>query len=243
MATLAARTGLRVLIVDADGGLSNVDVLLGAKPVYTLSDLLRGTPVEQVLHQVRPGLTLLAGAQGERRLAQLDDASRGVLLSVWTELLARFDLVVVDVGSGVGDDVLFFSSAGQISLLVVTDEPTSIADAVVMLKALRAKTSIREVDIVVNCVRTPKSAQAIFAKILQVSSETGLRLHLLAHIPEDQNIRRAVMAGRPLVDLAPTSPASRAFERLVQTLLASPPRLSTGGVWLTEAQLSPERWS
>ncbi len=238
LSTLFAREGQRVLVIDADGGLSNVDVLLGVRPLLNLGDLLDGAPLEEVLCQVGPRLSLLAGGQGERRLAQLDDATRLALTSAWEQLLPRFDAVVVDVGSGVGDDVLFFASAGEVSLLVVTDEPTSIADAVVLIKALGAKASVREVDVVVNCVRTSRTAQAIFAKLQQSASFCGVRLRLVANIPDDQNIRRAAMAGRPLVELAPTSPASRAYERLAQTLLASPPRAPTGGLWFNEALLS-----
>jgi MinD-like ATPase involved in chromosome partitioning or flagellar assembly len=89
---------------------------------------------------------------------------------------------------------------------------------------------------VVNCVRTSRTAQSVFAK-LQALSPMAVRLSLRANIPDDQNLRRAAMLGRPLVDLAPTSPASRAFERLHRQLLASPPRRPSGGAWLVEAQL------
>lgn len=240
VATLCARKDQRVLVLDADGGMSNVDVLLGAKPKKHLGDLLDGAELDSVLHQVSSKLWLLAGSPGERRLAHLDDASRLTLTSAWQVLAGRFDVVVVDVGSGVGDDVLFFASAGQTALLVVTDEPTSLNDAVVMLQALRAKTSVRDVDVVVNCVRTSRSAQAVFGRLLQATQECGLRFHLASNIPDDQNVRRAAMAGRPLVDLAPTSPASRAFERLTANLLASPSRTPAGGLWLSEAQLSTD---
>jgi flagellar biosynthesis protein FlhG len=202
--------------------------------------LLDGAELDDVLHRVRPNLTLLAGAPGERRLAQLNDEARSILTAAWEHLLPRFDAVIVDVGSGVGDDVLFFTSAGQIALLVVTEEPTSLADAAVLLRALRLRTPLREVDVIVNGVRTSRSAQAVFAKLQHLALGCELRLHLLANIPEDQNLRRAAMAGKPLVELAPTSPASRAYERLAQGLATAPPRTPAGGLWLTEALLSAE---
>lgn len=240
LATLWARDGQRVLVIDADGGLSNVDVLLGTRPVLHLGDLLDGAELEDVLHRVRPNLSLLAGAPGERRLAHLDDEARSILTAAWEQLLPHFDAVIVDVGSGVGDDVLFFTSAGQIALLVVTEEPTSLADAAVLLRALRLRTPLREVDVIVNGVRTSRSAQAVFAKLQQLAVGCELRLHLLANIPEDQNLRRAAMAGKPLVELAPTSPASRAYERLALGLANAPQRTPSGGLWLTEALLSAE---
>lgn len=240
LSTLCARQGNRVLIIDADGGMSNAEVLLGVHPTRHLGHLLDGEPLDSVLHQVTPNLWLLAGSPGERRLAQLNDVSRMALTYAWETLSARFDVVVVDVGSGVGDDALFFASAGQATLLVVTDEPTSINDAMVLLQALRDHTSVRDIEVVVNNVRTTRSAQVVFAKLLQAAHSYSLRLHLAVNVPDDQNLRRAAMAGRPLVDLAPTSPASRAFERLTQSLLAAPPRALSGGMWLSEAQLSSE---
>ena len=238
IATLCARQGQQVLVFDADGGLSNLDVLLGVRPARHVGDLLDGASLDSVLHEVSPGLWLLAGVPGERRLAHLDDDARRVLTTAWDEVTGRFDVVVVDVGAGVGDDVLFFTSAGQTALLVITDEPTSLSDAVVLLHALRERTSVREVDVVVNCVRTTRSAEVVFARLQQAAEGCALRLRFTAHVPDDQNVRRAAMAGRPLVDLAPTSPASRAFERLTQVLLAAPPRAPSGGVWLSEVQLA-----
>ena len=241
IATLCAQRGQQVLVFDADGGLSNVDVLLGARPTQHVGHLLDGAPLDAVLHEVKPGLWLLAGAPGERRLAHLEESARHTLSAAWDQITRRFDVVVVDVGAGVGDDVLFFTSAGQTALLVVTDEPTSLADAVVMLYALRAKTSVREVDVVVNCVRTARSAEVVFARLQQVAEGCALRLRFTAHVPDDQNVRRAAMAGKPLVELAPTSPASRAFERLTQVLLAAPLRTPSGGAWFSEFQLEAHR--
>ena len=237
VATLCARNGQRVLVFDADGGLSNVDVLLGVRPEQHVGDLLAGAELDSVLHEVNPRLWLLAGAPGERRLAHLDHRARIALAAAWDEIAARFDVVVVDVGAGVGDDVLFFTSAGQTALLVITDEPTSLGDAVVLLHALRRKTSVREVDVVVNCVRTERSAQVVFSKLQQSAEGCALRLRFTSNIPDDQNVRRAAMAGRPLVDLAPTSPASRAFERLTEALFAGPRPRASGGAWLSERQL------
>jgi flagellar biosynthesis protein FlhG len=240
VATLCARGGQRVLVIDADGGLSNVDVLLGARPERHVGHLLDGAALDSVLHQVNDNLWLLPGAPGERRLAQLDDQSRRILTLAWSELAGRFDVAVVDVGAGVGDDVLFFTSTGQTTLLVMNDEPTSMADALVLLTALRAKTPVREVDVVVNCVRTERSAQVVFARLQQAAGH-ALRLRFASNVPDDQNVRRAAMVGKPLVELAPTSPASRAFERLTHALLAAPLRPASGGAWFSEKQLSPSR--
>lgn len=236
VAMVCARQGHRVLLIDADGGLSNLDVLLGVTPAAHVGHLLEGKPLDEVVLPVKQGVWLLAGAPGERRLASLDDDARAQLLSAWSQLAPRFDVVVVDVGPGAGDDVLFFASAGEQPVLVLTDEPTSLADAVVLVRALEQQSSIDAMHVVVNGVRTSRSAQAVFARLLEAVPDASVRLRLAPHIPDDQNVRRAAMLQRPLVELAPTSPASRAFERLTSVLLDA--RSATpAGPWLTEPQL------
>jgi flagellar biosynthesis protein FlhG len=218
VAALAAAAGRRVLLVDADGGLSNLDVLLGVEPTGHLGQVLEGRDAKDVIFEVRPGLWLLAGQPGARRLTHLDETARHALTSAWGGLTPEFDLVVVDVSSGMSDDTLFFASAGQEPLLL-------------------GNRAISSVQVVVNGVRTAKCAQAVFGKLLQAANDCPVRLKFATHVPDDQNLRRAAILRRPLVELAPTSPASRAFERLCEVLHASTPRPS-GGPWLTEAQLS-----
>lgn len=237
VAALAAAAGKRVLLVDADGGLSNLDVLLGVEPRGHLGEVLAGRDVREVVSEVRPGLWLLAGAPGERRLTHLSSESRHALTAAWSALVPQFDWVVVDVSSGMTDDTLFFAAVAHEPLVVVTDEPTSIADAIAVLRSLEGR-AIQSVQIVVNGVRTAKCAQAVFGKLLQAVSDGPVRLKLATHVPDDQNLRRAAVLRRPLVELAPTSPASRAFERLRDVLQSSTSRLS-GGPWLAEGQLAP----
>ena len=228
VATLCARTGLKVLAIDADAGLANLDLILGLYPSRHVGHLLDGATLDEVVLRTPCGLSVLPGAPGERRLVHLDAADQRALVSAWDELASRFDVVVLDSGPGVGDDTLFFTATGQHVVLVVTEEPTSLADAAGLLSALRARTAIRQVDVVVNEVRTVKSAQAVFGRLQTAAVSLGISLRFLGHVPEDQNVRRAAMLRRPLVELAPTSPASRAFERLTELLLGSRPNPAAG---------------
>jgi flagellar biosynthesis protein FlhG len=221
-----------VLAVDADAGLANLDVLLGVTPSGHVGQLLDGAELESVLARSAAGVTVLPGSPGERRLVHLAPADRRTLVAVWNELATRFDVVVVDAGPGVGDDTLFFSATGQRVLVVVTEEPTSLADAAVLIVSLCRRAGVRQVDVVVNGVRTSRSAQSVFSRLQAVVASEPVRLSFLAHVPDDQNVRRAAMLRRPLVEVAPTSPAARAFERIaVQVLegpVVSPGRVSIG---------------
>ncbi len=228
VATICARAGLKVLAIDADTGLANLDLILGLYPSRHVGHLLDGATLDEVVLQTASGVSVLPGAPGERRLVHLDAADQRALVSAWDELASRYDVVVLDSGPGVGDDTLFFTATGQHVVLVVTEEPTSLADAAGLLAALRARTAIRQVDVVVNGVRTGKSAQAVFARLQTASLSQSISLRFLGHVPEDQNVRRAAMLRKPLVELAPTSPASRAFERLTELLLGSRPGPAAG---------------
>ncbi len=239
VATLCAKAGARVLAVDADAGLANLDVLLGVTPTGHVGQLLDGAELDGVLARSSAGVTVLPGAPGERRLVHLSAADRQTLVAVWNELATRFEVVVVDAGPGVGDDTLFFSATGQRVLVLVTEEPTSLADAVVLISALCRRAGVREVDVVVNGVRTNRSAQAVFSKLQAVMAAEPIKLTFLGHVPDDQNVRRAAMLRRPLVEVAPTSPASRAFERIATQVLEGPV-LSPGRVSIgLEQQLGP----
>jgi flagellar biosynthesis protein FlhG len=228
VATLCARQGLRALAVDADAGLANLDLVLGVTPVRHVGHLLDGAALDEVLVRTSAGLSVLPGAPGERRLVHLAPADQRALVSVWDQLAERFDVVVLDSGPGVGDDTLFFSAAGQQVVLVVSEEPTSLADAVVLLGALLEHTAARQVEVVVNGVRTVRSGQTVFARLQTAVATLPVLLRFLGHVPDDQNLRRAAMLRRPLVDLAPTSPASRAFERITQALLHAEAPVSAG---------------
>lgn len=240
VSTLCARAGLRVLAIDADAGLANLDVLLGLKPPGShVGHLLDGARLDEVLLESAGGVMVLPGSPGERRLTHLNPADLRALVSIWNELAERFDVVLVDAGPGVGDDALFFSAAGQRVVVMVTEEPTSLADAAVLLTSLRRNTAVREVDVVVNGVRTARSAQAVFGRLQSAVAHLSLGLKLLAHVPDDQNVRRAAMQRRPLVELAPTSPAARAFEKITAALLEGPVRVRGGVSIGVERQLGP----
>ena len=228
VATLFARSGLRTLAIDADAGLANLDLVLGLTARLNVGHLLDGASLAECLVRAPSGLALLAGTPGERRMVHLAPEDQRALVSAWDHFAHEFDVVVLDSGPGVGDDTLFFTATGQHVVLVVTEEPTSLADAAGLLSALRARTAIRQVDVVVNEVRTVKSAQAVFGRLQTAAVSLGISLRFLGHVPEDQNVRRAAMLRRPLVELAPTSPASRAFERLTELLLGSRPAPAAG---------------
>lgn len=229
VATVAAQGGAKVVLIDASGGLSSVEQLFGVPSGASLVELLDGADLDEVLAPTPQGPWLLSSGRGERRLAQLSAEDRRALVAAWAALAERFDVVVVDSAPGVQDDVLFFAALACRVAVVVTNEPTSINDAAVLVQALRSNTAVRAVDVVVSFARNERAAGVVFGKLAGLLEPAlGLRLRFAGHVPEDHNVRRATAMQRPLVAVAPLSPASRAFSRLAQLLLGDDAAVPAG---------------
>lgn len=232
LAVLAARAGRRVLLIDADLGLANVDILYGIRPKYHLGDLLEGdVDIGEILAEGPAGVRVLHGGSGVHELTGLDDAQKLRLITALDTLENEFDFVIIDCGAGLGHIVQFFVGAAQEALLVVTPEPTSLTDAYATVKVLSQEASARHFHVVVNPVATEAQAREVYQKLRSVIDRfLDVKATYLGHIPRDENLHRAVMAQRPLVELFPHSPSSRAMAGLADRLLADPvpPRLDGG---------------
>jgi flagellar biosynthesis protein FlhG len=231
LAILGARAGQRVLIIDADLGLANVEILYGLKPRYHLGHLLEGDrPVKEILADGPEGVKVLPAGHGMQALTRLDEAQRLRLVSAIDQLEEDFDVVFIDVGAGIGDNVLFFVGAAQEALLVVSPEPTSLTDAYATLKVLCQEGGARFFNVVVNQAPSEAIAKDIFDKLSGVVSRfLGAKMRWLGWLPRDENVHRAVMSQKPLVGLFPSSPATRALNAVADTLFHEPPPVRLEG--------------
>ena len=233
LAYLAATGGQRVLIVDADLGLANVEILYGITPRYHLGNLLDGSaPIESVLAHGPHGIRILSAGSGLRSLTNLDDTQRMRLLTALDSLEDDFDLVLFDTGAGIGDNVLFFCGGAQEALLVVTAEPTSLTDAYASVKVLSLEGGVEHFNVVVNLAPSEQNAREIYEKLCGITRRClKARLRYLGSVPRDENIHRAVMAQQPNSKLFPQSPATRALVEICERLLGEPaPAGNTGGL-------------
>jgi len=218
-AVAAARRGQRVLIVDADLGLANVEIIFGLKPRYHLGDLLAGRPIEEVLVQGPPGIHLLAAGSGVQSLTHLTDDDKLHLIAALDPLEDRFDLVLIDTGAGIGENVLFFVGAAEEALLVVSAEPTSLIDAYAAVKVLSQQAGVHTFNVIVNPVVDELTARSVFTKLTTVTSRfLSARVRLLGYVPRDENMSKAIMSQRPVCDMFPASPSARAINGLAEKL-------------------------
>lgn len=243
LAVLAAKRGKRVLVIDADLGLANVEIVFGVKPKRHLGDLL--TPdiaVDDVLIEVRPGIHILPAASGIQQLTQLSEGEKLRLFTALDGLSDRFDLVIIDSGAGIGDNVLFFVSIAQEIVLVVTPEPTSLVDAYAAVKVLSQQMGLKDFGVVVNSVVDEMAARDVFQKLCTLADRfLSVRIRHLGYITRDENVHRAVMAQKPIADLFTNAPATRALTQIAERLFSmTPPMMVDGGMKLMWQRLFKE---
>jgi flagellar biosynthesis protein FlhG len=222
---LAAKAGRRVLVVDADLGLANVEIIYGLKPRYHIGHLLEAVaPIEEILATGPHGVRVLPAGSGIQGLTHLDDAQKLRLMTALDYIEDSFDAVLVDTSAGIGDNVLFFVGGAQEALLVVTVEPTSLTDAYAAVKVLSQQAGVRYFNVVVNTSPSETAAREIFETLTSVTNRfLNAKVKYLGSVPRDENIHRAIMAQRPVVELFPQSPSSRSLAVLAEKLFDGPP--------------------
>jgi flagellar biosynthesis protein FlhG len=243
LAALAARAGKRVLILDADLGLANVDIIFGVKPMHHIGDLLQaGVSAMDVLIQAAPNIHILPAGSGVQRLTELERKDKLRLVAALDGLEDHFDLVIIDSGAGIGDNVLFFVGMAQEVVLVLSPEPTSLVDAYAVVKVLSQQAGIRNFAVVINPVVDEMPARDMFQKLSTVTGRfLTAKLRHLGYVPRDENVHRAVMAQRPVVDLFPMAPASRAIAEVAARLFSEPaPQMMEGGMKMMWQRLMRE---
>jgi flagellar biosynthesis protein FlhG len=216
--------GRRVIILDADLGLANVDTLLGLNPGATLRNVLRGEcDIRDALVTGPAGLQVVPAASGFEELTQLTQDQRLLLLEQVDRLEGAFDVLLIDVGAGISSNVLFFATAAQETLVVVTPDPTSLTDAYALIKVLSTRYAEHAFTVLVNMVRNEWEARRTFTQLLRVAERfLHVSLRYAGHLPHDPEVAEAVRRQQAVLEFAPGSAAARAFGDLAERVIASP---------------------
>ena len=227
LALALTRLGRKVLVIDADLGLANVDVVLGLNPAYTIQDVLNGSKtLAEVLVRGPEGVWVLPAASGVTQLSNLNSDEKMALLEALDSLPVDIDIdmVIVDTAAGISDTVLYFNMAAQERLVVATGEPTSLTDAYALMKVLFSQHQERRFQLVVNNVESPLIAKEVYRKLSTAVDHflTGLSLDYLGFIPTDPMVSKAVIKQKPFWEAFPSSEASKAVNALAKALLARP---------------------
>lgn len=212
--------GRRVILVDADFGLANVDVLLGVQPHVNLGQFLDGQARwEDLPLAVGDNLWLVAASSGARRMADLDQDGRTRILTALQGLRAQADWVVLDLGAGIAPSVRQFAALADEVLVVVCDDPASLTDAYALIKILHQEEGVLRFGVVANQMCEIGQGGVLFGKLARVAERfLAVQLTYRGGIPLDGAARQALQQQRAVVTLYPQAAASLAFKRLARTV-------------------------
>ncbi len=226
-----AQQGKRVMVLDADLGLANVDVLLGLRVEKNLSHVLSGEcTLDEVLVEGPYGIKIAPASSGSQSMTELTATEHAGLIRAFSELQSKIDVLIVDTAAGISDMVLSFSKASQDIIMVVCDEPTSLTDAYALIKILNKEHGIFRFKIVANMVRSMREGDELFSKLSKVTDRfLDVALELVAVIPFDENVRKSVRKQKAIVEAFPTSPAAMAIRRLAKKAIEWPIPNQPGG--------------
>ena len=212
--------GQKVLLLDADLGLANIDVVLGLHPQFDLSHVMRGErALEEVLIEGPSGLKVIPGASGVQALAELSPAEHTGLIRAFSEVACDTDLLIVDTAAGISDTVLSFSRAAHEIVVVVCDEPASITDAYAIIKLLNRDHGHQRFRILANMVRSAQEGRELYNKMCRVTDRyLDVTLGFMGAVPFDDSLRKAVRTQRPVVQAFPRSRVAQVFRNLAKKI-------------------------
>ncbi|MEM7291855.1 MAG: MinD/ParA family protein [Pseudomonadota bacterium] len=215
-----AHAGHKVMVMDADLGLANIDILLNIRPKYTLEDVINGDcSLEEVVVEGPEGIMIVPAASGVQRMAQLSHAENAGLIQAFSAFTHPIDTLIVDTAAGLSDSVMAFTRAAREVIVVVCDEPTSITDAYATIKVLSRDHKVNRFRVVANMARTMKQGRDLFHKLtLATDRFLDVTLEFSGVIPYDDVLVKAVRQQRAVIDAYPRSRAGMAFKKLVQKI-------------------------
>ena len=210
----------RVVLLDADLGLANVDVLLGLKAQYNLADVLDGSKtLQDVMLNGPAGIKVVPASSGVQQMTSLSPQEHAALIYAFNELADQLDVLMIDTAAGISDTVLSFVQAAQEVIIVVCDEPSSITDAYALMKLLNAEHGVFRFRVIANMTRSNQEGINLFNKLNGVCERfLDASLQYLGTVPFDENVRKSVQKRQSLLEFAPRSKAASAIRVLAQKI-------------------------
>jgi flagellar biosynthesis protein FlhG len=211
-------TGKEVLLLDADLGLANVDLLLGLHSEFNLSHVIMGErTLEEVIIEGPEGLKIIPAASGTQMMSELSQSQHAGVIRAFSELSTPIDVLMIDAAAGIADSVVSFTKASNEVIVVVCDEPTSLTDAYALMKVLNTDHGVQRFNILANSVRTPQEGLNLFAKLRRVTDHyLDVTLDYMGAVPYDEYLVKAVKKQRAVMQSYPQSPSSLAFRKLAK---------------------------
>jgi len=227
-----AKLGKKVLILDADLGLGNLDVLLGLAPKYNLSHVILGErKIDEILVEGPAKMNILPASSGIQELTNLNKDQKIEILTQLDLLIDSVDVLFIDTAAGISSNVMDFNATAQEVVVVVSPEPTSITDAYALMKVLSLKYSGKACKLIVNMVRRPEEGREVFRQLQIVTDRfLDITIEYLGYVLFDGKVTKGVKTQKIVSELYPDTPASRCFADISRKIAnISPLNLPKGG--------------
>lgn len=220
LAVSLAELGKKVVVLDADFGLANIDVLLGLTPRFNLGHVLFGNKtLTEIMIQGPNGIRIIPASSGLQRLAELTAEQRDYLVESFADLHADTDYLLIDTAAGISRNVIHFLVSAQEVIVVSAPEPTAIVDGYAVIKIILKEDPAKPIQVIINSVQRDEEAREVFGQINSVVRRfLGRDVHYLGHIERDPHVTQAVRAQVLVAHQFPDAPASRCFRHIARTI-------------------------
>ena len=224
LAVALSRLGLRVLVVDADFGLANVDIMLGVTSRYDVSYVLRGEKtIGEIVQLGHEGVRFISGGSGVNTLLNMDETQLSELLLGITQLETPVDIIILDTGAGINENVLQMILASTETIVVTTPEPTAILDAYALVKTICKRDSTHPLHVLINKCENMKEALRVQGGFIEVvGKHLGKNINPLGLITQDQNVPLSIKRQLPLIVSDPNCQTAREIGVIARAVLDIP---------------------
>lgn len=231
LAVALAQLDQKVMVMDADMGLANIDVLLGLSPGYNLSHVIQGEcSLKETLIDGPGGIKIIPASSGTREMADLTPAQNAGIIHAFSDLTIAVDTLLVDTAAGLSDSVVSFVRAAREVVIVVCDEPASITDAYAMIKVMSRDFGVERFHVLTNMAQDLQAGRELYLKLSRVADQfLDVTLDFAGSVPYDDHLRRAVQKQKCVLEMFPRSPSAMAFRKIAEKINAWPaPRTMEG---------------
>ena len=228
LAYALSKRGKKVLVVDADLGLNNIDILLGLAPQKHIGHVLSGeSNVEDIILRGPADIHVMPAGDGLQELTQLPPEKKMVLMDELDRVSQGYDFLIFDTGAGISTNVTFFCSAAHETILIATTEPTSLTDVYALIKILHNKHAQKHFRVIINSVSSEREAQGVYRNLTAVTDRflKDVSIEYLGHILQDPNVPKAVRQQKAFLELYPFSKFSGCINDLAEKISKEKPSL------------------
>jgi flagellar biosynthesis protein FlhG len=246
MSIALAKQGKKILIIDADLGLANIDVVFGLTPRYNLNHFFAGERhLSEIMVEGPLGIKILPAGSGVQQFTNLDGGQKMRFMEELDNLHESFDIVLIDTEAGISENVTYFSVAAHDILMVTSPDPTAITDAYALMKLLSTRFHQKVFSLIVNSVANNEEGLEVYQKLTTVANRyLSISIDYMGCIPFDKRVRESIRRQQPMINLYPTSKTSNAFTAFAKGLLVMPQDLQPKGTlqffWKRLMTMNPE---